>query len=241
MSHALNNSTGKKLNTSQAYFNPLLLYFYDWVVFSFVAKYIWGVPVKLLLARYKLLVRKSHLEVGVGTGYLLDKLNPVDINIDLMDLSEDCLKKTRRRLTRYNPSTYVHNILEPYTSSKSNLENKYQSLSLNFVMHCVPGDFKEKSLAFGHLKKLLTNDGVLFGVSVVAKGNKANWCAKPTMRLLNAIGLFNNGNDHPADLLLGLEAHFRYVSVQVVVATAFFVACDDKDVFEEILGELDEN
>lgn len=234
MSHALNNSTGKKLKASQAYFNPLLLYFYDWVVFSFVAKNIWGVSVKQLLERYEQLVRKTHLEVGVGTGYLLDKLNPVDTNIDLMDLSESCLEKTRSRLTRFKPATYIHNILEPYTNKANNLEGRYQSLSLNFVMHCVPGDFKEKSVAFRHLKKLLADDGVLFGVSVVAQDNKANPLAKPVMWLLNAIGLFNNSNDHPGDLRSGLEVHFRYVSVKVVSASVFFIATDDENVFKEI-------
>jgi Methyltransferase domain. len=236
MNHTLNNSTEKKLNTSQAYFNPLLLYFYDWLVFSFVAKYCWGVSVDQLLEPYTRLIRKMHLEVGVGTGYLLDKLDPDNTDIDLMDLSENCLKKTRRRLKRFTPSTFVHNILEPYITATNRLEGKYESISLNFVMHCVPGNFDEKSIAFGHLKKLLSDKGVLFGVTVVAKDNKAKWFAKPVMWLLNTIGLFNNRNDHPDDLRSGLEAHFRYVSVKVVSATAFFIATNDEAVFNNVVS-----
>jgi len=231
MPELTDKSVREKLHVSQAYFNPVLLYFYDWVVFSFVAKFIWGVSTELLLKRYEQMLRNAHLEVGVGTGYLLDKLNPDEVSLDLMDLSENCLDKTRRRLVRFNPATYLHNILEPCDSLASTLNNKYKSLSLNFVMHCVPGDYLEKSSAFGHLKKLLTDDGLLFGASVVAKGNKANWFTKPVMWILNSIGLFNNRDDHPEDLRSGLEAHFRYVSVRVVAATAFYSASDDEAVF----------
>ena len=46
-------NTKKRLNLSQAYFNPLLLFFYDWIVYSIVSKYIWGCSVDLLLSRYR--------------------------------------------------------------------------------------------------------------------------------------------------------------------------------------------
>lgn len=218
------NTLSRDLRISQSYFNPLLLAVYDALVFGFVSKHIWGYPVEALLERYRQLVSDRHLEVGVGTGYLLDLANPPQgIKLDLMDLSASCLRKSKQRLVRYRPATYRHNVLQPCTRAPVG----YRSIGVNYVMHCVPGPYKEKAIAFNHLKGLLASDGILFGSAVMGKHAQARIGAKLFLKLLNATGVFNNDRDEPAALEQGLRRYFRHVEVQVMGATALFLATDD--------------
>jgi hypothetical protein len=61
------------------------------------------------------LSRYLHLDVGVGTGYFLDRCTfPVAApEVHLMDLNPNCLEKTARRIRRYRPVTHRCNVLDP--------------------------------------------------------------------------------------------------------------------------------
>ena len=229
-----NQHVEQKTILSQAYFNLVSLIFYDWLLYGFVSQYIWGCTPHFLINRYRTLIGNKHLEVGVGTGYLLDKLNPSNMAIDLMDLNDNCLQKTCKRLGRYNPNIFKQNILEPCNGHV----DQYQSISLNYVLHCLPGDFNHKTVAFGHLKELLLKDGVLFGATVIGRNNKGHLAAQLFMRLLNVIGLFNNTNDEPEKLRTGLGQYFSYVDVDVYSSTAVFFATDDKHIYDQKRKEL---
>lgn len=228
----------KRLNLSQAYFNPLLLFFYDWIVYSIVSKYIWGCSVELLLSHYRALLDSPHLEVGVGTGYLLDRLDPVGKRIDLMDLSDSCLAKAGARLARFEPDKIKHNILEPYPEDEANRKHYYSSICLNYVLHCVPGSFKDKSIALGNLKTLLTKDGIIFGATVVAKNNNSSKLAQLAMRVLNRMGIFNNSHDDPKKLKSELAKYYQHVDVTVISSTAFFIASDYAEKFDACLNRI---
>jgi len=209
--------------TSQWYFNPLLLPLYDFFVYRFVSQYIWGCSNDLLINRYKHYLNKNHLEVGVGTGYLIDHCNPTNFNLDLMDLSRSCLDQSRKRLSRYSPSIIRHNILEvPMEEDK-----RYDSIGINYVMHCVAGDYTGKGIAFDNLKKLLNDGGVIFGATVLPT-NQSSAITKLFMNLLNRIGIFNNSGDKIEDLKKALKQHFKHVEVEITSSVALFVASDDE-------------
>jgi hypothetical protein len=212
--------TSKKTIRSQQYFNKLSLAFYDFVLYGIVSKYAWGTSIQRLDAHYKKYISSNHLEVGVGTGYLLDRVafDTARPRLALMDLSVACLKKTARKLSRYAPRTYVQNLLEPIQQEIPAAD----SIGINYVMHCVPGSFKEKGIAFAHLKPLLTKDGVLFGTTVLSQQVSKNLLALAVMWLLNALGVFNNRKDNAEDLKTYLEEHFELVEFEVVGVTAFF-------------------
>lgn len=57
----------------------------------------------------------NHLEVGVGTGYFLDRSSfPVpEPRLALLDLNPHWLKHTEARLARYTPEVYRANALVP--------------------------------------------------------------------------------------------------------------------------------
>lgn len=60
-------------------------------------------------------VSANHLDVGVGTGWFLDKADfpSASPRLALMDLNENCLEAAAQRTSRYDPEVYVANVLEP--------------------------------------------------------------------------------------------------------------------------------
>jgi SAM-dependent methyltransferase len=165
-------------------------------------------------------VRHNHLEVGVGTGFLLNRavFDSAHPRLALMDLSRECLEKTKRKVARYAPETYIQNLLEPIDQKI----DKFDSIGVNYVMHCVPGNFKEKGIAFSHMRPLLSENGVLFGTSVLSEDIHQNLLAKPFMWLMNFRAVFNNRSDNARDLKECLEANFQVIEFDVVGVTAFF-------------------
>lgn len=207
---------------SQRFFNRWSLFAYDFSLFNFISPYLWGCNKSLLLLRYQRWCGSSHLEVGVGTGYLLDRSNPEIKTLHLLDLSEACLSTAAKRLQRYQPQIWLRNILQPIEG----VEPKFDSISINYVMHCVPGSFAEKGIAFKHLKPLLKERGILFGASVM-KGPNSNILANTFMCLLNGIGLFNSARDKVDQLELELKRHFRFVKITCLPASILFCATDN--------------
>jgi hypothetical protein len=135
-----------------------------------------------------------------------------------MDLSRECLEKTKRKVARYAPDIYLQNLLEPIQYKI----DTFDSIGINYVMHCVPGSFKEKGVAFAHLQPLLNENGVLFGTTVLFEGVQKNLLAKPFMWLMNALGVFNNRSDNAQDLRECLETRFQVIEFEIVGVTAIF-------------------
>lgn len=214
-------SLANRTSVSQSYFNPWLLLFYDIALFRFISPCLWGCSKALLIDRYNSLCGRKHLEVGVGTGYLLVKCHSPIEQLGLMDLSQACLNKTARRLRRLKPVVWRRNILNPIEG----IDAQFQSISINYVMHCVAGNFTEKGIAFKHLKGLLLEDGILFGASVV-KTDRSGLFAKGFMALLNRIGVFNNSKDTVDDLEAELRRYFAFVQIERRSASVLFVATD---------------
>jgi hypothetical protein len=110
----------------------------------------------------------------------------------------------------------------------------YDSIGFNYVLHCVNGDYKEKGVVFGNLKKLLKDKGVLFG-SAVLQTTQSYGIAILLMKILNKIGVFNSANDQFEDLERALKKHFRYVSIDISSSVALFAVSDDEQPLETIL------
>lgn len=209
-----------KVIRSQRYFNKLTLALYDLVLYGFISKYAWGVSIQRLDAHYRKYVTSNHLEVGVGTGYLLNRIEfPKSMpRLVLMDLSVACLEKTKHTVSRYAPEIYVQNLLEPL---RHNIP-AFDSIGISYVLHCVPGDIHHKCQGLLHLKPLLKQDGILFGTTVLSKGVSKNILARSAMWLFNVIGVFNNREDSATDLERFLRTHFQILEFEIVGVTAFF-------------------
>ena len=92
----------EKVEKSQLYFNKLSLFFYDVILYGVISRHAWGASIARLDAHY---ASANHLEVGVGTGFLLNRIRfPGQPRLALKDLSTACLETTRRKVARYAPA-----------------------------------------------------------------------------------------------------------------------------------------
>ena len=204
-----------------AVYTKFVLSIYDPLVIRFENAWVWKCPSPLMLDHYNRHVSGNHLEVGVGTGYLLDNCQfPVDDpTIALMDLNPNPLKVTAARIRRHRPATYLANVWEPIKIDMPSLD----SIGLNYLLHCLPGNMRAKGIVFRNLKPLLNSSGgVLFGTTILGQDTKPNLLAKTLLRAYNAKGIFSNTHDNLDDLVSGLQDNFREYSVEVVGCVAFF-------------------
>lgn len=202
-------------------FNQRMLKYYDRLL-EFTCNRVWRCPIGRTLELYARHLSSNHLEVGVGTGYFLEHshLPGSEPRLALLDLSPHCLKRTAIRLSRYAPEVYRANALAPIELGI----RRFDSIAMNYVLHCMPGALREKGIAFANLKPLLNASGVLFGSTVLRRGVRCDLAAKAFMRLYNARKVFCNLEDSLSDLRQALEATFDTVQIEVIGCVAQFSA-----------------
>jgi ubiquinone/menaquinone biosynthesis C-methylase UbiE len=209
----------KPVEPTQIVFNLQMLKYYDRLL-EFTCSRVWRCPIERTLELYKRHLSSNHLEVGVGTGYFLEHshLPGSEPRLALLDLSPHCLKRTATRLSRYAPEAYRANALTPIELGV----RRFDSIAINYVLHCMPGVLPEKGVAFANLKPLLNASGVLFGSTVLRHGVRCAFGTKAFMRLYNARKVFCNLEDSLADLRQALEMNFRSVQIEVIGCVAQF-------------------
>ncbi|GHB31240.1 methyltransferase [Pseudovibrio japonicus] len=194
---------------------------YDLLVLKFSSTFLWRCPTAKALSFFNCNVSGNHLEVGPGSGYFLEHGRfPQDSRLVLMDLNEDCLAYAKARSAVANVSCTQADVMEPIEWSG----DKFDSINLGYVLHCLPGTMKQKYLPFENLKPLLNEGGTLFGSTILGEGQKPNWAARKLMGVYNNKGVFSNAHDNVEDLRANLEAYFRDVSIEVVGLVALFKA-----------------
>ena len=207
-------------NHGQAAFNRGNLALYDMAVLHLICRFAWGCPNGRILQAYREHASTNHLDVGVGTGYFLDhaQFPSATPRIALLDLNADCLAVTARRIARYRPEVYQANLLEPIAARMP----AFDSIGMNYVLHCLPGGFPAKGRAIGHLAALLNPGGVLFGATLLQEGVPRNALARVLMRRFNADHTLHNDGDSLEGLRAALEAHLRGVRIEIVGSVALF-------------------
>lgn len=205
-----------------AVYTPFTLALYNLVVLGFSNSVVWKCSSRLILDFYNEHISGKHLDIGVGTGYFLDRCRfPTNTpTITLLDLNRESLAATARRLRRYAPSCHLGNVLEPIDVGSSG----FDSVGLNYLLHCLPGNLRSKSVVFEHLKPLLSPGGVVFGSTILGKDVGRSLPARTLMKLYNAKGIFNNSSDCRQDLEAGLKAHFGEYKVRAEGCVALFSA-----------------
>ena len=212
--------TAEQVVAGQAIYSNRVLDTYDFVVLGVSNHLIWKCPTRRLEEHYNKYLTANHLDVGVGTGYFLDRCHfpsPTP-QIALMDLNENSLVFASERIARYKPKTYLQNILEPISIE----EAKFDSVGINYLLHCIPGTIKSKAVVFSHLKTLMNPNAVLFGSTLLQGGVSRNWFARRLMDIYNKKGIFSNEGDNLDDLKGALEQRFQDIEVEVVGCVALF-------------------
>lgn len=209
------------VRAGQAAYTPLTLKVYDWFVLGFSNRYLWRCPTSELEALYDRNVSARHLDIGVGTGYFLDKASwpHRSPEITLVDLNAHSLDAAAQRIARYAPDKLVANALEPLP-----LETAFDSVGLCYLLHCVPGSIPEKAAIFDHVLPVMSEGASVFGATIVQGDAPRPGPAQALLNLYNRKGIFSNARDTCADLKAELEQRFTDVRLTRHGAVVVFEA-----------------
>ena len=214
------NITPDRVEAGQSIYTKQALLAYDLVVLGVSNRFIWQCPTQQLVNHYNRHLTANHLDIGVGTGYFLDRCqfpSPTP-RIALMDLNSNALEFAAQRIARYNPETYRRNVLDPIVLDAG----KFDSVGINYLLHCVPGSIESKSIAFDYLQAVMNPNAVIFGSTLLQGSVPRSWFAKRLMDVYNSKGIFSNQDDDLEGLKRCLSQRFRDVSVEVIGCAALF-------------------
>ncbi len=213
--------TDQQVEAGQSVYSRRTLNVYDFVVLGISNRLIWRCPTPQLVKHYNQNITANHLDVGVGTGYFLDNCQlPTPPRIALMDLNQNSLVYAAQRIARYHPELYQVNVLEPILIAA----DKFDSVGVNYLLHCVPGTIETKSVLFDHLQALMNPGAVIFGSTLLHAGISRNWFARRLMRFYNSKGIFSNRQDSLEGLTRALDQRFTDISIQAIGSAAVFSA-----------------
>ncbi|WP_045703283.1 class I SAM-dependent methyltransferase [Streptomyces rubellomurinus] len=199
-------SLEQAVDDGQSPYHGRNLAFYDFMVFRGSAPLFWRASPRDFLTMYNTCLGAKHLEIGVGTGYLLDRARfPVsNPEITLADLNPATLDFAAQRLAHYKTAKVVANCLEPLPVP----EGSHDSASLSFLLHCVPGSLREKGVAIKHAATAVRSGGTVFGHTILSSGVPVSGAGRWLMKNLNQKGVFHNDEDDLADLRDQLKQNF---------------------------------
>lgn len=204
-------------------YSPMLLRAYDLWVLGFNNRFVWRCPTKHLRRLYDGNISGDHLDIGPGTGWHLRHATyPVAApKVTLVDLSEHSMAMTTRRISQRNiePTSLVGSVLKPLP-----VDRQYASVAASLLMHCVPGNWDSKGIAFRHIADVTTDDGVFFGATVLSHGVPDTVLSRATAKKFQGLGGFHNQDDDLTGLVGALERAFADVEVNTVGSMALWTA-----------------
>lgn len=206
-----------------AVYSPLVLRAYDAWVLGVSNRWAWRCPTRsVLLPFYRTHLGRRHLDVGVGTGFYLQRAAATTASeVALLDLNPTSLDAAARRLARPHAGLYVRDVMQPVDLGGA---AAFDSIALFYLLHCLPGTMTEKADVFAHLKPHLAGGGVLYGATILGDAAGHNAFGRALMRIYNRKGIFGNRNDTADALSAALRRHFATVELRVHGVVALFAA-----------------
>lgn len=203
-------------------YSDCILELYDFLILKFSTMLIWRCRTSQLVDLYRIYASRRHLEIGVGTGYLLRQAAFPShwVLLHILDCNPKVLQHAYYRLSRYSPIPVLCDLM---TTDWPALP-KQQSIGMNYVWHALDGDLQTRGQVFGKLAQYLVPNGVLFGSSVVGLHQNMSKLSQFVSRHWLSVGLFNNIGDCPESLRLILQQYFSEVQVWQEGQIMFFVA-----------------
>ncbi|CZR69177.1 uncharacterized protein PAC_19077 [Phialocephala subalpina] len=205
-----------------AIYSSLVLLIYDFWVLFISNLYAWRCPTgTILVPFFNKNISKKHLDVGVGTGYYLAHAPlTASHSITLLDLNRNSLDAANRRIGG-KAKTLLHDALEPLPIEEG---ERFDSVSLCYLLHCMPGPPERKVKLFANLRGVLSEKGVLFGTTVLGQGVEHNAFGRYLMSLYNKKGLFGNELDSRKVFEDALRENFEEVDCRIEGVVLLFEA-----------------
>jgi hypothetical protein len=208
-------------------YSRLGLHLYEPLVVGLLARHVWTCPADAFIDHYRQHVSANHADIGVGTGYCLDRceFGIPDPRIALIDLQPNCLKFVARRLAHYRPELYLHDAREPLLGVRP-----FDSIALGGILHCLPGDMHQKAKVFDALRPICNPGARIFGFTLVNDAIAQCAVRRIAYRALNGLRVVNCSHDTADDLRHALAIRFRNYSVEMIGCFAFFSAITNPSV-----------
>jgi 2-polyprenyl-3-methyl-5-hydroxy-6-metoxy-1,4-benzoquinol methylase len=213
--------TEAEIAKGKAVYSSFMLKLYDVLVLDISNRWIWRCHKNKQLAQFNQGVRANHLDIGVGTGYYLQACrSPALSKLSLMDLNPNCLEKSSALLKRrgIKPAVYLADIYKP----QPKLAGKFDSISMNYLLHCLPGDMGTKEQCIANAAAMLRAEGILFGATILSDEGLQTKTSRSLMGFYNKKGIFSNQHDSLAALEKALNKHLINVQVSVIGCVALF-------------------
>jgi len=218
----LNHTIKEQTEGGNEVYTKFVLKIYDWYVLWYNCRFLWKCSAHYLLDLYNQYVSANHLDIGVGTGYFLDKCKfpSANVRLALMDSNVNPLMSASKRLSRYKPEVYQRDASEPFGIDAQ----RFDSIGMMNLLHCIPGDLRIKAIVFEYAKEVMNPGAVIFGSTILYKGVKRNALATWAIKYYNKNGSMANMNDSLEDLQESLHSSFSDSSVKVIGCEALFWA-----------------
>lgn len=201
-------------------YTPRLLRTYDSWVLGFVGPRVWKTGSKPGIDVYRRHMGNRHIDVGPGTGYFIARSEPpTDIELTLVDPNPHVLDHCAGTLAAWDPELVEASVLQPLP-----VQGPFDSAALAHVIHCLPGPMAAKAPAIEHIAAVLTDDGVLFGGTVLGLSAEHTWAGRLFLRVANLQGGFDNREDDVEGLRSILATSFQEVEIQALGSVAYFTA-----------------
>ncbi|CAM1501811.1 Fc.00g037950.m01.CDS01 [Cosmosporella sp. VM-42] len=216
-------------NAGSAMYTPWALHLYDLWVLWFATLFAWKCSTsKVLLPLFQSTMGEKHLDIGVATGYypatcIAKKSSCKEIT--LVDLNPASLEAAKRRIMAVSSSIRINTIIADATESLPLAPSeKFNSITMFYLLHCIPGPPERKTRAFDVARQQLATNGVLAGATVLGTSRPMNWLAGRIMSFYNKRGAFDNWDDTEHVFAEGLRRNFEEVEVWGVGRTMLFTA-----------------
>ncbi|MFK7778048.1 MAG: class I SAM-dependent methyltransferase [Gimesia sp.] len=216
------NIASEESIAGQAVYSKKMLSIYDLWVLGISNHLIWKCRTKKILGWLNQSLTANHLDVGVGTGYYLDRCSfpTPEIRLGLLDLNRNSLEATANRVNRYTPELYQVDILQ----SLPQQSQRFDSVSLNYLLHCLPGDLASKAVLFDHLESWLNPGTIISGSTILSAGVPRGLAARRLMQFYNQKQIFSNTADGLDELQSQLTSRYTDVKINVIGCVALFRA-----------------
>jgi hypothetical protein len=191
---------------SAAVYTPRVLAIYDVFVLGVVSGAIWRCSRRQMRRLYDRNLGERHLDLGPSTGFFLDRARfpAARPQLTLVDLNANALDVAARRLRRYRPATVHADVLQPLDLGAA----RFDSIGLNFLLHCLPGGMARKATVFDHVRPYAAPGARIFGTTVLSGGVRQTGLSRRLIGQFNEEGTFHNADDSLAGLDAELRARF---------------------------------